>query len=676
MIAKAMVPVMLLLAAAPALADDAADRPLLDRGRAAAEAGDCVACHTAPGGEPFAGGRAMRTPIGDAYSTNITPDRATGIGDYSFDQFDRALRQGVAKDGHHLYPAMPYPAYAKIDADDMRALYAYFMTEVPAVNRPNRPADIPWPLSMRWPLGVWNSLFTTLAPFRPHTDHDAQWNRGAYLVEGLGHCGSCHTPRGLTFAEKAQAADDGALFLAGGSADGWFAKSLRGGKGGGLAEWSGDALVRFLASGRTESTAAFGAMTEVIEHSTQHLPESDLAAIAAFLKSLPGSEGTPAQADGTTEQALLANGPTSPGAIAYVEHCAACHRLDGGGIAGIFPALAGNSALTTRDASSIIRITLEGGAMAHAGSAPAFVMPGFSRLDDRQLAELLTFVRSGWGNRAGAVSASDVAAIRRSVVTPLEARPARFAPDDVDLPPGPATDRIRLGRRLLTETRRLLPDNVGADLNCTSCHLFGGKLAFGSPFVGVAGNFPSYAPRAGRQITLQERINGCFLRSMNGKAVPADSEQMAAMMAYFDWLAAGIPTATRVAGSGIGKIDPALVADPVNGKRIYQSACAACHGSDGQGLKDARGRTVFPALWGPNSFNLGAGMARSYTAAAFVKRNMPIAVNQIGPLGQGGMLSDQEALDVAEYFTHQDRPDFAPKVKDWPNGGKPKDSRY
>jgi len=175
---------------------------------------------------------------------------------------------------------------------------------------------------------------------------------------------------------------------------------------------------------------------------------------------------------------------------------------------------------------------------------------------------------------------------------------------------------------------------------------------------------------------LAERINGCFLRSMNGKPVPVDSPDMQAMLAYFDWLSKGLPAKTKVAGQGIGKLDGKLVADPVHGKLVYDDGCALCHGEHGEGVKDARGEFVFPPLWGDESFNIGAGMARTNTAAGFVKHNMPVAWGANAPLGQGGVLSDQDALDVAEYFSHQPRPDFPAKVKDWPNGGKPKDARY
>lgn len=250
------------------------------------------------------------------------------------------------------------------------------------------------------------------------------------------------------------------------------------------------------------------------------------------------------------------------------------------------------------------------------------------------------------------------------------------APHDSTLPAGPQGDQIRYGRRLLTETKRLLPDHVGDALNCTSCHLAGGKTPEGSPFVGVAHRYPAYNPRAGRVVNLEERINGCFLRSMNGSKVPPESKEMQAMVAYMNWLSKDTPANGKVQGGGVGKINKDLVPDTVNGKRVYDAQCAVCHGQNGEGVKNARGEYVFPPLWGKDSFNVGAGMARTYTAAAFVKNNMPIGHGLNAPLGQGGVLSDQEAVDVAEYFSHQPRPDFPAKVNDWPKGGKPKDARY
>ncbi|GGY21701.1 c-type cytochrome [Paludibacterium paludis] len=253
---------------------------------------------------------------------------------------------------------------------------------------------------------------------------------------------------------------------------------------------------------------------------------------------------------------------------------------------------------------------------------------------------------------------------------------APFAPPaDTAIPGTPEGARIRLGQRLLSDTARLLPDKVGAAMNCTSCHLGGGKVAHASPFVRVWNKYPSYNPRAGREVTLTDRINGCMLRSMNGKKLAQDSREMRAMLAYMQWLSKDVPKGTKMGGGGIGAIDKTLTPDPVRGKALYGTYCAVCHGANGEG-RWRKGALVFPPLWGEKSFNIGAGMARTFTAAAWVKQNMPMAAHARGALGQGGVLSDQEALDVAEYFSHQPRPDFPGKEKDWPKGGKPADARY
>ena len=683
----------LLMLTAPGYARAEFSQDQIDKGRYLAVAGNCRACHSVTGAPDFAGGLAMETPIGTVYSTNITPDAKTGIGTYSYEDFAVALRDGTAKDGHKLYPAMPYPSYAKVTDEDMRALYAYFMKGVVPADKANRASDIPWPLSMRWPLGIWNALYVDHARFEPATDRDEAWNRGAYLVEGLGHCGSCHTPRGLGYQEKATSHKDGAVFLSGANIDGWHAKDLRPGPGGGLASWSEDELSRFLKTGRTARSAAFGGMVEVISLSTQHLADADIAAMARYLKSLPAGTGAvlgdiDAQ---KTFLALKAGDYRQPGATAYMDYCVSCHRADGQGAARIYPALAGNSAVLSDDPTSLIRITLDGGHMAATAGEPfAFAMPAFDRLGDADIAQMLSFVRQAWGNQAPAVSVKQVEKVRllslaakdRQGIKPA-VRPALAEgvlpfnpPADTTMPKSEKGELIALGRRLLSDTKHLLPDYVGDGLNCTNCHMNGGKTPVGGAFYGSAPTFPQMNPRAGREVDLIDRINGCMMRSMNGKPLARESKEMKAMLAYFDWLSEGIPKGAKVAGRGVGNRNMPHVPDPVNGPKVYGDKCAICHGLDGEGLKDAQGEFIFPPLWGDESFNIGAGMARTYTAAAFVLNNMPIAWGTHWPLGQGKALSEQEAVDVSEYFTHQPRPDFAAKVKDWPNGKKPKDARY
>jgi mono/diheme cytochrome c family protein len=262
-------PMAAIAGAAPTAAADASD--LVQRGGYLAQAGDCIACHTAPKGKPFAGGLPMSTPLGTIYSTNITPDSGTGIGAYSEADFRRALREGVAKDGHNLYPAMPYPSFAKLGDDDVHALYAYFMHGVTPVQQANRASAIPFPLNQRWPLMLWNLAFLHAGAYVPKPDHDAMWNRGAYLVQGLGHCGACHTPRGLTFQEQALD-ESGTLFLSGAVLDDWSAPNLSGNTRSGLGRWSEAQLVGFLKTGANEHATAFGSMTSVINHRRSPMP--------------------------------------------------------------------------------------------------------------------------------------------------------------------------------------------------------------------------------------------------------------------------------------------------------------------------------------------------------------------------------------------------------------------
>ena len=272
--------------------DGASAKDPLVRGEYLARMGDCVACHTAPGGKPFAGGLPLGSPIGTMYSSNITPDKTAGIGSYSFEEFDQAVRHGKDKRKGSLYPAMPYPSYAQVSTQDMQDLYAYFMQKVEPVSAQVPDNDIPWPLSMRWPVSIWRGMFApnadkiqakaeTVAPTA-----DAKL-RGAYLVEGLGHCGACHTPRSFTMAEKGLDSSD-SRFLSGGNApmDGWVAKSLRGNDADGLAAWSEADIVALLKTGRNNHTAVFGGMGDVIAHSTQYISDGDLKAIAVYLKSL------------------------------------------------------------------------------------------------------------------------------------------------------------------------------------------------------------------------------------------------------------------------------------------------------------------------------------------------------------------------------------------------------
>ncbi|MGY2298332.1 c-type cytochrome [Pseudomonas yamanorum] len=397
----------------------AAETDLVKQGEYLARAGDCVACHTAKGGKPFAGGLPMETPIGTIYSTNITPDK-TGLGDYSFEDFDQAVRHGVAKNGSTLYPAMPYPSYARVSESDMQALYAYFMKGVEPVAQANKDSDIPWPLSMRWPLAGWRWMFAPkVEEYQAQAGADPVISRGAYLVEGLGHCGACHTPRALTMQEKSLSASDGSAFLSGSAPlEGWIAKSLRGDHKDGLGGWSEEQLVQFLKTGRSDRSAVFGGMSDVVVHSMQYMSEDDLTAIARYLKSLPAVDpkDQPHQYDKQVADALWKGDDSKPGASVYIDNCAACHRTDGHGYTRVFPALAGNPVLQTADATSLINIVLNGGTLPATHTAPStFTMPAFAwRLSDQEVADVVSFVRGSWGNKGEPVKASDVANLRKN----------------------------------------------------------------------------------------------------------------------------------------------------------------------------------------------------------------------------------------------------------------------
>src|ERR1700719_129736 len=391
------------------------DAASIERGRSLAVAADCTACHTARGGEPFAGGLAIDSPLGAIYSTNITPDHASGIGNFTLDDFDRAVRHGIDDEGVTLYPAMPYPSYARMSDEDIAALYDYFMHGVAPVPSSAHANGIPWPLSIRWPVALWRKLFSPAdAPtFDASRYTNPEVARGAYLVQGPGHCGTCHTPRAITLQEKAL--DDSSFFyLAGGQpVDGWIPVNLRGNAADGLGNWSRDDIVETLRTARNSQQAVVGApMNDVVVHSTQYLNETDLQAIAAYLRTLTPAPGDRAKfaANPATAAALAAGHEVNRGAELYVDNCAACHRTDGLGSPKALPKLAGNSSVLAEDPKSLIRLVLAGSTLTSNASAPsALGMPGFGwRLTNEEVAQLLTFIRASWGNHAGNVSATDV----------------------------------------------------------------------------------------------------------------------------------------------------------------------------------------------------------------------------------------------------------------------------
>lgn len=394
---------------------------LIEAGRYLAVTADCIACHSAKGGKPFAGGLTMATPIGSLYSSNITPDQQTGIGNYSLNDFDRAIRHGITPSGATLYPAMPYPSYAKISDADVRALYAYFMHGVAPVSQANKASSIAWPLSLNWPLAIWRKTYApAVAPLALNTYQSELIGRGAYLVQGLGHCGACHTPRAVTMQELSQD-ESHPSFLAGGEViDGWLAVNLRANPAGGLGRWSQKDIVDTLAKARNDHSAVIGnPMNEVVTHSTQLMTPNDQNAIAAYLKSLPPGlpEKSTFVASDITALALKAGHDESRGAQLYLDNCNACHRSDARSNGVVFPALAGNPTVLSDNPTSLIRLILAGSALPSTRLAPSNLgMPAFGwRLSDEETAQLVTFVRQSWGNQAPAASADAVAKVRKLV---------------------------------------------------------------------------------------------------------------------------------------------------------------------------------------------------------------------------------------------------------------------
>ena len=367
-------------------------------------------------GVPFAGGLRMSTPVGVIYSTNITPDPETGIGRYTLQEFDSAVRKGVARDGRELYPAMPFPSYAKISDDDLRAMYDFFIKEVKPVRQTATPTEISWPMNARWPLGVWKYLMTEPGAYAAKADYDAEWNRGAYLVQGPGHCGACHTPRGWAQQEKGLDERD-ATYLGGGVLDNWAAPNLRGDPNTGLGRWTEADLFSFLKTGRSHYGSAYGTMREVVSYSTSLMADEDVRAIAKYLKSLPGTADHTQPVwvyNYTVTEDLKAGKLGKPGAATYLRQCASCHGVDGRGV-GETPALAGNPAVLDADPVSLIRVVLNGTATSNdpaVQKAPG--MPQFrSWLKDPEIADVVSFIRSAWGNRVGATTTARVGELRQ-----------------------------------------------------------------------------------------------------------------------------------------------------------------------------------------------------------------------------------------------------------------------
>jgi mono/diheme cytochrome c family protein len=374
----------------------------IERGRYLAVLSDCSSCHTVPGSnQPFAGGRPIETPFGNIVAPNITPDSETGIGSWSDEQFDAAVRKGIARNGSHLYPAMPYNAYTKMSRDDVLAIRAYLNTVVPVRNAVEA-NTLPFPFNIRAAMRVWNALYFKEGDYQPNPRQSAEWNRGAFLVDGPGHCGACHTPKTTLGGDKTSE------YLQGAYLQGWSAPDVTNDTRLGLGAWSKQDLVAYLKSGHNRVTAATGPMGEVVTLSTAFMKDSDLGAIATYLKSLPGKADTPA--------VLAANDPVmTSGAAIYRDQCSACHGLDGKGIAELFPSVADSSMVKSDDPTTSIRIVLRGARSVGTNAQPtASGMPSYGKqLDDDEVGAVLTYLRNTWGGAAAAVTPEQVSNVRR-----------------------------------------------------------------------------------------------------------------------------------------------------------------------------------------------------------------------------------------------------------------------
>jgi mono/diheme cytochrome c family protein len=390
-------------AAAMASLDPVAKDDLVTRGRYLAQAGDCIGCHQARGGEPFAGGLAVPTIFGRIYTSNITPDRETGIGSWTADDFWRALHEGRGKQGEYLYPAFPFPNYTRIARPDADAIYAYLMS-LPAVRRANTPQELRFPYNLRPLVFFWRLLYFKQGAYEADASHDALWNRGAYLASGLGHCVACHSPRNFLGGTPRSDELSGGLI----AVQDWYAPSLTSDRDAGLGEWQVDEVVRFLKDGVTDRFAVFGPMAEVVHDSTQHLTEPDLRAMATYLKSLPAKSSDDASPMETT--AAMRVDLMSRGARVYTEQCVGCHMERGQGVARAYPALAKNPGVIMGSTINAIRAVLNGGLPpGTTGNPRPFGMPPFAqKLSDEEIAGVLTYVRNSWGNNAPAVAPAEV----------------------------------------------------------------------------------------------------------------------------------------------------------------------------------------------------------------------------------------------------------------------------
>ncbi|WP_243077618.1 cytochrome c [Pantoea sp. MQR6] len=373
------------------------------RGNYIATLGDCTACHTSNEQQPFAGGVKLQTPFGVLVGANITPDRETGIGNWSYDDFRRAMNEGVGHNGKRLYGAMPFTAYTKMSEKDLQDLWAWMQTLQP-IDHSVETNQLPFPFNIRTSLLFWNWINFTQGEFKPDPNKSAEWNRGAYLVEGLGHCGTCHTSKNLLGGDKSD-------LLGGEVVEGWYAPNLTASDHRGLGKWTQQDIVSYLRTGVNRYDIASGPMADAVRHSTQHWHEDDLNAVAVYLKEGEKSD------EEKPEPLAASDARMKMGATIYEAKCSACHSPGGRGEKNIFPQLADNPLLNQVDATSLMRVVLAGSRGVETDVRPtAPAMPAFAgTLSDENIAAVLTYIRNSWGNAASPVEAGDVKKMKESL---------------------------------------------------------------------------------------------------------------------------------------------------------------------------------------------------------------------------------------------------------------------
>lgn len=393
----------------PSVAVAAADsKAQIERGAYLSKQGNCMACHTARGGDSYAGGRAVPTPFGTVYTSNLTSDKETGLGNWNKDDFWRAMHDGKSKDGSLLYPAFPYTSFTKMTRPDVDAMFAYFQT-IPGVHRQNSEPALRFPYNQRWLLYGWRALFFTPGSYVPDNRQSIAWNRGAYLTQGLGHCSACHSPRGALGGTSLQTE------LGGGTIPvlSWYAPPLNGDSEIGLGNWETQHLTTLLATGVAPRRAVSGPMAEVVGSSLQYWTPADIDAMAQYLKSLP-KQAALLQEDQESVLPERKQEIMAAGAKLYENHCVACHQADGKGVRDVYPALAGSPALNMGGGINAIHLVLSGGfAPSTAGNPRPYGMPPFGQsLNDSEVATVLSYVRNSWGNAGNLVSPVEVGKYR------------------------------------------------------------------------------------------------------------------------------------------------------------------------------------------------------------------------------------------------------------------------